>query len=78
VTRSAPGSQLRSVRGWIPTDEGDRALEVSCRIARATGGTLDVVTTSSASANLADLEARARGAAERELAAAESRTQSRA
>lgn len=51
--------------GWIPTDEGDAALEVAFRIARATGGRLDVVTTTSAPATVDQLEARARRAVER-------------
>jgi nucleotide-binding universal stress UspA family protein len=55
--------------GWIPTDEGGIALEVSCRIARATGGAVQVVTTTSASATVEQLEARARRAVERALAA---------
>jgi nucleotide-binding universal stress UspA family protein len=54
--------------GWIPTDDGGIALEASCRIARATGGTVEVVTTTSASATVDDLEARARRAVERVLA----------
>jgi nucleotide-binding universal stress UspA family protein len=53
--------------GWIPTDEGDVALGVACRIARATGGRVDVVTTTSASATVDQLEARARRAVERVL-----------
>jgi nucleotide-binding universal stress UspA family protein len=55
--------------GWIPTDEGTLALEVSCRIARATGGTVEVVTTTSASATVDDLAARAQAAVERVLVA---------
>lgn len=55
--------------GWIPTKEGEEALAVSCRIARATGGRVDVVTTTSASATVEDLEARARRAVEGVLAA---------
>ena len=55
--------------GWIPTDEAGIALEVSCRIARATGGTVEVVSTTSASATLEDLKARARRAVECVLAA---------
>jgi nucleotide-binding universal stress UspA family protein len=51
--------------GWIPTDEGEIALEVACRIARATAGTVDVMTTTSASATVAELEARAGSAVER-------------
>jgi nucleotide-binding universal stress UspA family protein len=55
--------------GWIPTNEGESALEVSCRIARATGGTVEVVATTSASATVKDLQARARQAVDRVLAA---------
>lgn len=55
--------------GWIATDEGENALEVACTIARATGGTVEIVTTTSASATVEDLEARARQAVERVLAA---------
>jgi nucleotide-binding universal stress UspA family protein len=55
--------------GWIPTDEGGTALEVSCRIARATGGAVEVVTTTSASAAVDELEARARRAVEGVLTA---------
>jgi nucleotide-binding universal stress UspA family protein len=54
--------------GWIATNEGESALEVSCRIARATGGTVEVVTMTSASATVEDLEARALQAVERVLA----------
>jgi nucleotide-binding universal stress UspA family protein len=55
--------------GWIPTDEGDVALEVACRIARTTGGRVDVVTTTSASGTLDQLETRARRAVGRVLEA---------
>lgn len=50
--------------GWIPTKEGQDALAVSCWIARATGGRVEVVATTSASAMVQDLEARARAAVE--------------
>jgi nucleotide-binding universal stress UspA family protein len=53
--------------GWIPTDEGEIALEVGCRIARATGGSVDVVTTTTASATVDQLEGRARTAVARVL-----------
>ena len=48
--------------GWTPTVEGDQALEVSCRIARATGGSVELVTTTSASGTVQSLEDRARRA----------------
>ena len=54
--------------GWIPTKEGEDALAVSCRIARATGGRVEVVTTASSSATVEDLDARARHAVEDVLA----------
>jgi nucleotide-binding universal stress UspA family protein len=53
--------------GWIPTDVGDIALDVACRIARTNGGRVEVVTTTSASLTLDRLEARARSAAQRVL-----------
>ena len=49
--------------GWIPTGEGDHALEVACGIARATGGSVELVTTTSATSTLDDLAERARRAA---------------
>ncbi len=55
--------------GWIPTDEGGSALEVACRTARATGGEVLVLTMTSARATVEDLEARARQAVDRVLAA---------
>lgn len=55
--------------GWIPTGEGEHALDVSCRIARATGGGVEVVTTTSASGTLASLEDRARHAVDEVVAA---------
>lgn len=48
--------------GWIPTEEGERMLEMCCRIARATGGSVEVVTTTSAIGTLPSLEDRARSA----------------
>jgi nucleotide-binding universal stress UspA family protein len=53
--------------GWIPTDEGDAALGVACGIARATGGTVELVTRTSASGTVEKLEARARLAVTRVL-----------
>jgi len=50
--------------GWVPTDEGERALAVSCRIARATGGSVELVTTTSAIDTVASLDTRARRAVE--------------
>ena len=41
--------------GWIPTDEGNHALEVACGIALATGGGVEVVTTTSAIRTVEDL-----------------------
>jgi nucleotide-binding universal stress UspA family protein len=61
--------------GWIPTEEGDQALEVSCRIARATGGTVEVVATTSASGTVQSLEDRTRRAVERVVAALGSEVQ---
>jgi nucleotide-binding universal stress UspA family protein len=55
--------------GWIPTDEGAQAVEVACGIARATGGAVLVVTTTSARLAVEKLEARARRAVDRALAA---------
>jgi nucleotide-binding universal stress UspA family protein len=55
--------------GWIPTDEGADALEVACQIARATGGTVLVVTTTTARLTVEKLDARARRAVDRALAA---------
>lgn len=49
--------------GWIPTGDGDHALEVACGIARATGGSVELVTTTSAIRGLEDLTERARRAA---------------
>ena len=49
--------------GWIPTGDGDHALEVACGIARATGGSVELVTTTSAIRGLEDLAERARRAA---------------
>jgi nucleotide-binding universal stress UspA family protein len=54
--------------GWIATDEGGSALEVACRIALSAEGTVEVVTTTSASATVEDLEARARTAVDRVVA----------
>ena len=48
--------------GWIPTDEGDHALEIGCRIALATGGSVELVTTASATRSVEELGDRARGA----------------
>jgi nucleotide-binding universal stress UspA family protein len=68
--RSRGGSVPQRIGvGWIPTGEGGVALEVSCRIARATGGTVELVTTTSASTTVEQLEARARRAVERVLGA---------
>jgi nucleotide-binding universal stress UspA family protein len=50
--------------GWIPTVEGEQALEVCCRIARATGGRVDVVATTSAIGTVESLEKRARHSVE--------------
>jgi nucleotide-binding universal stress UspA family protein len=49
--------------GWIPTGDGDHALEVACGIARATGGSVELMTTTSAIRGLEDLTERARRAA---------------
>lgn len=49
--------------GWIPTDEGNQALEVACGIALATGGGVEVVTTTSAIRTVEDLGNRAQRAA---------------
>jgi nucleotide-binding universal stress UspA family protein len=54
--------------GWIPSDEGENALTISCGIARATGGTVDIVSTTSSINAVEDLEAHARRAVERVLA----------
>ena len=48
--------------GWIPNAEGEHALDVCCQIARSTGGSLEVVTTTSAIGTLQSLEDRARRA----------------
>jgi nucleotide-binding universal stress UspA family protein len=53
--------------GWIPTDEGADALKVGCGIARATGGAVLVVTTTSARLAVEKLEGRARCAVDRTL-----------
>ena len=53
--------------GWIPTDEGEIALEAGCRIARATGGSVDVVPTTTASGTVDQLEGRASTAVGRVL-----------
>jgi nucleotide-binding universal stress UspA family protein len=55
--------------GWIPTTEGEHALDVACRIARATGGGVGVVATTSASGTVAGLKTRAHHAVERVVAA---------
>lgn len=55
--------------GWIPTTEGEHALDVACRIARGTGGGVEVVATTSASAMVASLKARAHHAVGRVVAA---------
>lgn len=49
--------------GWVATDEGNHALEVACRIALATGGGVELVTTTSAVKTVDDLASRARDAA---------------
>lgn len=49
--------------GWIPTDEGNHALEVAWRVALATGGSVEVVTTTSAICTVEDLGDRAQQAA---------------
>jgi nucleotide-binding universal stress UspA family protein len=49
--------------GWVPTDEGNYALEVACEIALTTGGSVEVVTTTSAIRTVEDLGNRARQAA---------------
>lgn len=49
--------------GWIPTAEGNHALRVACGIARATGGSVELVTTTSAAGTLDGLERRAQRAA---------------
>ena len=48
--------------GWIPNAEGEHVLHACCQIARSTGGTLEVVTTTSAIGTLQSLEDRARRA----------------
>jgi len=48
--------------GWIPNAEGEHALGVSCKIARSTGGSVEVVTTTSAIGTLQSLDDRARRA----------------
>ncbi len=48
--------------GWIPTDEGNHALEVACGIALATGGSVEVVTTTSAIRTVEELQHRAQHA----------------
>lgn len=55
--------------GWIPTIEGEHALDVACRIARGTGGGVEVVATTSAGAMVASLKARAHHAVGRVVAA---------
>jgi nucleotide-binding universal stress UspA family protein len=50
--------------GWVPTNEGERALGVSYRIARATGGSVELVATTSSSDMVASLDTRARRAVE--------------
>ncbi len=46
--------------GWIPTAEGDRALEVACYMARATGGSVELVTSTAAADTLEQRAERAR------------------
>ncbi|HWG09362.1 MAG TPA: universal stress protein [Solirubrobacteraceae bacterium] len=50
--------------GWIPTNEGEDALGVAYRIARATGGSVELVTTTSTIGTVKSLETRARRAIE--------------
>lgn len=62
--RDAGGFVPQSIGvGWIPTDEGEHALEVACRIAAATGGSVALVTTTSAVRTVDDLGSRAKRAA---------------
>lgn len=63
--RSEGGFVPQRIRvGWVPTVEGEQALDMSYRIARATGGSVEVVTTTAATADLEALEAHASGAVE--------------
>jgi nucleotide-binding universal stress UspA family protein len=48
--------------GWIPTDEGEDALGVAYRIARVTGGSVELVTTTSTTGTIEGLDTRARRA----------------
>jgi nucleotide-binding universal stress UspA family protein len=48
--------------GWIPTDEGEHALGVAYRIARITGGSVELVTTTSTTGTIESLDTRARRA----------------
>ena len=63
--RSAGGFVPQAIGvGWIPTDDGDRALEASYLIVLATGGSVDLVATTSAAQRVEDLGLRARRAAD--------------
>jgi nucleotide-binding universal stress UspA family protein len=55
----------RIMVGWIPAEPGNDALEAGCRIARATGGSVEVVTMTSAIQTVQSLEDRARRAVHR-------------
>ena len=63
--------------GWIPTTEGEQTLDVARRIARVTGGGVEVVAPTSARATVASLRARAHHAVERVVTALGVRWRSR-
>jgi nucleotide-binding universal stress UspA family protein len=50
--------------GWISTAEGEHALRVACWVASATGGSVTLVTATSAPGEVEQLRGRARGAAD--------------
>lgn len=63
--------------GWIPTTAGEQTLDVARRIARVTGGGVEVVAPTSARATVASLKARAHHAVERVVASLRVRWRSR-